>query len=80
VAIRERFVADSPVEEDGSELPFPLRRGAFLNRLLPLLPAGRTSRNRGIRPERDRWFESFFLQRRVINELFRRPWALLVAG
>jgi hypothetical protein len=37
VAIRERFVADSPVEEDGFELSIPLRRGAFLNRLLPLL-------------------------------------------
>jgi hypothetical protein len=32
------FAADSPLEEDGFELPVPLlRRGAFLNRLLPPL-------------------------------------------
>jgi hypothetical protein len=31
-------------------------------------PADKTSRNRGIRPERDQWFESVFLQRRV-NDL-----------
>src|SRR5467141_3618910 len=30
--------------------------------------------------EGDRWFESTSLQRRVINELFRRRWALLAAG
>src|SRR6266850_1334548 len=31
------FVVDSLLEEVGFELPVPLRRGAFLNRLLPPL-------------------------------------------
>jgi hypothetical protein len=31
-------------------------------------PPNKTSQNRGIRPERDRWFESVFLRRRVLSQ------------
>ena len=58
-----------PLEEDGFELPVPpLKTGGFSEQASSSPPAGKTSRNRGIRPERDRWFECVFLQRRVSNE------------
>ena len=38
----------------------PLKTGGFSEQASSTPPAGRTSRNRGIRPERDRWFESVF--------------------
>ena len=57
---------DSMQEEDGFELPVPpLKTGGFSEQASSTPPAGKTSRNRGIRPERDRWFESVFLQRGV---------------
>src|SRR6266478_1497597 len=60
-----RFAPDSPLEEEGFELPVPLRRGAFPNRLLPPLRAAKPCRDRCTQPERDRWFESLFLHQRV---------------
>src|SRR5439155_26506021 len=62
---------DSLLEEDGFELPVPSKSktGGFSEQASSTPPAGKTSRNRGIRPERDRWFESVFLQRGVRCEL-----------
>jgi hypothetical protein len=64
---RSNFVSrtDSPAEQAGCELPVPLRRGVFPNRLFPPLLAAKPCRDRWTQPERDRWFESVFLQGRV---------------
>src|ERR1700674_5903001 len=48
----------SPLEEDGFELPVPPKTGGFSQQVSSTPSANKTSRNRGIRPERDRWFES----------------------
>jgi len=68
---KTKFAADSALGEDGFELPVPPTTGSFSEQASSTPPAGNTSRNRGIRPERDRWFESVFLQRRVTNELIK---------
>src|SRR5207247_4419187 len=64
----DQFFADSAQEEDGFETPVPPKDGDFFEQASSTPPVGKTSRNRGIRPERDRWFESVFLQRRVHPE------------
>ena len=43
----------------------PPKTGGFSEQASSTPPAGKTSRNRGIRPERDRWFESVFLHQGV---------------
>jgi hypothetical protein len=64
-APKVRFATDSPLEEDGFELSVPLRCSVFPNRLFPPLLAAKPCRDRWTQRERDRWFESGFLQRRV---------------
>jgi hypothetical protein len=64
--MRAEFAPGSPLEEDRFEPPVsPKETGGFFEQASSTSPVGKTSRNRGIRPERDRWFESVFLQRRV---------------
>src|SRR5206468_2603631 len=43
----------------------PLKTGDFSEQASSTPPAGKTSRNRGIRPERDRWFEPVLLHQGI---------------
>src|SRR5882757_7121379 len=62
-------MTDSPLEGAGFEPSVPLRWSVFPNRLFPPLLAAKSCRDRWTQPERDRWFESVFLKRRVHCEL-----------
>src|SRR5467141_2268127 len=53
----------------GANRPSQAKTEGFSEQASSTPPAGKTSRNRGIRPERDRGFESGFLQQRVRYEL-----------
>ena len=89
---RRRSLLDSPLEEDGFELAVPPRRERLWAatpgkhcRFGPEPVSGSAfraavsdwQRPKSLSQERDRWFESGSLQRRVSNELFWR-WASMV--
>src|SRR6266404_7049115 len=58
----------------------PLKTGGFSEQASSPPPAGKPSRNRGIRLERDRWFESVFLHRRVRCEQSKTAYRSYAGG